>query len=274
MDESTSKFRICINVHPQQQTTLANDLTITKHNINLMWPDDIAAAPSTGNCAKPIQLQRVMNVVESQCISWKDTTNTTILQDRLPIADDVHTCLVTLIKALDLNACVQRRAAHPCDPIGDLTDLDKQTIPVIFRNSTNPSGKNVSLSLAFTILSREEVEEQESSKMVIIADDATHLIPLDPDPKVPLNLKVAMPDDQITDDAPTEKSMSGMKSKSMRDDEEIADVGVGIKSLEVRETDDKASIMLVKESVQETAKAKDTSHRKKPVVIGPGFPGT
>ncbi|KAI5996059.1 hypothetical protein EDC04DRAFT_2612935 [Pisolithus marmoratus] len=294
VDESTSKFRVCINVCPQQQTTLANDLTVTKRNINLMWPNNIAAAPSTGNCAKPFvlskemlcfkfesllatqsqQLQRVMNIVESQHISWKDTTNTTILRDRPPITNDVHTCLVTLIKALDLNACVQRRAAHPCDPIGNLTDLDKQTIPVVFCNSTNPSGKNASSSLAFTILSREEVEEQESSKMVIDADDATHLIPLDPDPKVPLNPKVAMPDDQITDDAPTEKSTSGMKSKSTRDDEEIADVGVGIESLEVREMDDKASIMSVKESVQEMVKAKDTSHHKKLAVIGPGFPGT
>ncbi|KAI6035842.1 hypothetical protein EDC04DRAFT_2897623 [Pisolithus marmoratus] len=294
VDESTSKFRVCINVRPQQQTTLTNDLTVTKRNINLMWPDDIAAAPSAGNCAKPFvlseemscfkfesllatqsqQLQRVMNVVESQRISWKDTTNTAVLRDRPPIADDVHTCLVALIKALDLNACMQRRAAHPCDPVGDLTDLDKQTIPVVFRNSTNPSGKNASSLLAFTILSREEVEEQESSKMVVNADDVTHLIPLDPDPKVPLNLKAATPDDQITDDAPTEKSMSGMKSKSTRDDEEIADVGVSIESLEVREMDDKASIMSVKESVQETVKAKDTSHRKKPAVIGPGFPGT
>ncbi|KAI6040032.1 hypothetical protein EDC04DRAFT_2894543 [Pisolithus marmoratus] len=294
MDESMSKFRVHINVCPQQQTTLANNLTVTKHNINLMWPDDIAAAPSTGNCAKPFvlseemsrfkfesllatqsqQLQRVMNVVESQRISWKDTTNTTVLWDRPPIADDVHTCLVTLIKVLDLNACMQRRAAHPCDPVGNLTNLDKQTIPVIFHNSTKPSGKNVSSSLAFTILLREEVEVQESSKMVVNADDVTHLIPLDPDPKVPLNPKAATPDDQITDDAPTEKSTSGMKSKSTRDDEEIADIGVGIESLEVRETDDKASIMSVKEPVQETVKAKDTSHCKKPVIIGPGFPGT
>ncbi|KAI6038226.1 hypothetical protein EDC04DRAFT_2896739 [Pisolithus marmoratus] len=183
-------FVSSINVRPQQQTTLANDLTVTKRNINLMWPDNITAAPSAGNCAKPFvlseemscfkfksllatqsqQLQRVMNVVESQRISWKDTTNTTVLQDRPPITDDVHTCLIALIKALDLNACVQRRAAHPCNPVGDLTDLDKQTIPVIFRNSMNPSGKNASSSLAFTILSREEVEEQESSKMVIDAN--------------------------------------------------------------------------------------------------------
>ncbi|KAI6043300.1 hypothetical protein EDC04DRAFT_2891149 [Pisolithus marmoratus] len=278
MDESTSKFHVHINVRPQQQTTLANDLTVTKHNINLMWPDDITAAPSAGNCAKPFvlseemscfkfesllttqsqQLQRVMNVVESQHISWKDTTNTAVLWDRPPITDDVHTCLVTLIKALDLNACMQRRAAHPCNPVGDLTNLDKQTIPVIFHNSMNPSGKNASSSLAFTILSREEVEEQESSKMVVNANDATHLIPLDPDPKVPLNPKAATPDDQIMDDAPTEKSMSGMKSKSTRDDEEIADVGVSIESMEVRETDDKACIMSVEESVQETVKAKDT----------------
>ncbi|KAI6043291.1 hypothetical protein EDC04DRAFT_2891138 [Pisolithus marmoratus] len=136
VDESTSKFHIHINICPQQQTTLANDLTITKCNINLMWPDDIAAAPSTGNCAKPFilseemshfkfksllttqmqQLQRVMNVIKSQCISWKDTTNTAILQDRPPITDNIHTCLITLIKALDLNANILTLAPDPLVP--------------------------------------------------------------------------------------------------------------------------------------------------------------
>ncbi|KAI6025474.1 hypothetical protein EDC04DRAFT_2899808 [Pisolithus marmoratus] len=251
VDKSTSKFHIHINIHPQQQTTLTNNLTIAKCNINLMWPNDIAAAPSAGNCAKPFILSKEMShfkfesLLATQMQQLQRVMN--VIENRPPITDDVHTCLVTLIKALDLNASVQRREAHPCDPIHNLTDPNKQTIPVVFRNSTNPSRKNVSLLLAFTILSREEVEEQESSKMVISANDATHPMPLDPDPdpKVPLKSKAAMPDNQITDDAPTEKSMSGRKSKSTRDDEEIEDIGVSIESLEVRETDDKASIMSV-----------------------------
>lgn len=114
IDSNTKSYRIKLKQTGLQQTTL-DQIHSPQERLSLSWPDGIKVTQATvkrfsldeelssynANVTKvqqQQQLQRIIQVVESQRIAWQDTTNTVNSHDKPPIVANVQSALESLIQ--------------------------------------------------------------------------------------------------------------------------------------------------------------------------------
>ncbi|KAI6008559.1 hypothetical protein EDC04DRAFT_2610904 [Pisolithus marmoratus] len=122
------------------------DTELAHHNYTILWESQWS------------QLQRVINCVETQCITWDDTTNTVSIRDRPPLAPDVQQALEDLVKALNMNAYVQQCGLQvgDSDPKKCRSGID--ALEVVYHVTEEGASKAFLQKCKFVVTSRYELE--------------------------------------------------------------------------------------------------------------------